>query len=90
MSDDLTQERASGLTGPICPSPFLDPFSLFLTAPFVILLCLMPDNFTRQGELLGGKGQVKFSEFTLLPALPVHIPKIRMSYTFGTCEELNT
>ena len=52
--DNFTcQGRASGgkgLTGSICPSLFLNPFSprLAKTVPFVSLLCLMPDKFTCQ------------------------------------------
>ena len=44
-----------GLTGPICPSLFLNPFSPrpAKTVPFVILLCLTPDDFTRQGRASG-------------------------------------
>ena len=41
-----------GLTGPICPFLFLNPFPPrpAKTTPFVTLLCLMPDNFTRHGS----------------------------------------
>ena len=44
-----------GLTGPICPYLFLNPFPprLAKTGPFVILLCLMPDNFTHQRRASG-------------------------------------
>ena len=43
------------LTGPICPTLFLNPFPprLAKTIPFVILLCLMPDDFTRQWRASG-------------------------------------
>ena len=41
-----------GLTGPICPSLFLNPFPprLAKTSLFVILLCLMPDDFRGRGS----------------------------------------
>ena len=41
-----------GLTGPICPSLFLNLSSPrpVKTIPFVILLCLMPNDFTHQGR----------------------------------------
>ena len=44
-----------GLTWPICPSLFLNPFPLrpAKTVPFVILLCLTPDDFTYQGRASG-------------------------------------
>ena len=44
-----------GLTGPTCPSLFLNPFPPrpAKTVPFVMLLCLMPDNFTRQRRASG-------------------------------------
>ena len=44
-----------GLTGPICPSLFLlNPFppKPAKTGPFIILLCLTPDDFTHQGRTL--------------------------------------
>ena len=41
-----------GLTGPIYTSLFLNPFSPrpAQTSPFIIVLCLMPNYFTRQGR----------------------------------------
>ena len=44
-----------GLTGPICPSLFLNPFSPrpAQTVPFVSLLCLTLYDFTRQGRASG-------------------------------------
>ena len=44
-----------GLTGPTCPSLFLNPFSprLAKTIHFVSLLCLTLYNFTRQGRASG-------------------------------------
>ena len=44
-----------GLTGPICPSLFLNPFPPrpAKTVPFVSLLCLTLYNFTRQGRASG-------------------------------------
>ena len=42
-----------GFIGPICPSLFLKPFPPrpAKTDPFVILLCLAPNDFTRQGRV---------------------------------------
>ena len=47
-----------GLTEPICPSLFLNPFPprAAKSGHFVILLCLTPDDFTRQRRAPGGKG----------------------------------
>ena len=44
-----------GLTGTICSSLFLNPFSPrpAQTGPFIILLSLTPDNFTPQGRACG-------------------------------------
>ena len=44
-----------GLTGPTCPSLFLNPFSPrpAKTVPFVSLLCLMLYYFTHQGRASG-------------------------------------
>ena len=44
-----------GLTEPVCPSLFLNPFPPRLTKSghYVILLCLTPDDFTRQMRASG-------------------------------------
>ena len=54
-----------GLTGPTCPSLFLNPFSPrpAKTVPFVSLLHLTLYDFTRQGRA-SGRERVK----TLVPA----------------------
>ena len=51
-----------GLTGPTCPSLFLNPFSPkpAKTVPFVSLLCLTLYDFTRQGRASGWE-RVKIS-----------------------------
>ena len=50
--DSLWSPGGKGLTGPICPSLFLNSFfpRPAKASPFVILLCLMPDNFICQGR----------------------------------------
>ena len=51
-----------GLTEPICPSLFLNPFPprAAKSGRFVILLCLTPDDFARQ-KRASGWGRVNTS-----------------------------
>ena len=42
----LLIKGGKGLTGPICPSLFLNPFPPRPAETSIILLCLMPDYFT--------------------------------------------
>ena len=59
----MNRWKIKGLTGSICPSLFLNPFpprpeSKPLPPPLVILLCLIPDNFTDQGRAPGWESWV--------------------------------
>ena len=73
-----------GLTGPICPSLFLNPFSprLAQTIHFVILLCLTPDDFTRQGKASGWERVKWFEQLSLLHVI---LMKWMWSCTNYTC-----
>ena len=68
-----------GLTGPTCPSLFLNPFSPrpAQTVPFVSLLCLMLYDFTRQGRASGWE-RVKHPE----PALYLYFVYFKLYVYF--------
>ena len=69
-----------GLTGPICPSSSLT-FPLPVRPkppPYVILLCLMSDDFTRQGRASGWERVKRYK----LVWLVNNITKQEGSYSF--------
>ena len=73
----LGEER---LTGPNCPSLFLNPFSPrpAKTSPFVILLCLTPEDFARQGRAPGWErvNWTSYSWSTIRSNLNIRYPVI--------------